>query len=179
MDVFPDLTDLTDQELSLLLQLEQDEEDVSRRQRALHGRIDLLRAEQTTRLRDKLRPARPSSPTTRRSPRRRGAWTPARRCRSSATRSRRCRISSSSRRQATVIHEPELVEDETSLHRRMLHGKIDILRAERGTLSVAEGEEASHVQVDAYATSSRRTSSEAAPDSVRPRLLPGVWLPEP
>ena len=29
----------------------------------------------------------------------------------------------------TVIHELELVEDETSLHRRMLHGKIDILRA--------------------------------------------------
>ena len=75
----------------LLLQLEQDEEDVSRG--FLHGRIDLLRASRLRGCETRLRPARPSSPTTRRSPRRSWADACPTRCRSSATtRSRRCRI---------------------------------------------------------------------------------------
>jgi hypothetical protein len=49
-----------------------------------------------------------------------------------------------------IIHELVLVEDETSLHRRMLHGKIDILRAERGLRAQrrGEGDEPGHVEVD-------------------------------
>jgi RsiG-like len=50
----------------------------------------------------------------------------------------------------TIIHELEVVEDETSLHRRMLHGKIDILRAERGLRAQrrADDDEPGHIEVD-------------------------------
>ena len=51
MDTLPDLASLSDADLSALLaRIEEDEERVSRRRRLLHGRIDLLRAERTQRL---------------------------------------------------------------------------------------------------------------------------------
>lgn len=51
MEPLPDLLSLSDDELSALLaRLGGDEDAVSRRRRLLHGRIDILRAERTARL---------------------------------------------------------------------------------------------------------------------------------
>ena len=51
METLPDLLPLSDDELStLLVQLEGGEDAISRRRRVLHGRIDILRAERTERL---------------------------------------------------------------------------------------------------------------------------------
>ena len=51
MDTLPDLLSLSDTELSALLaQIEGGEEAISQRRRVLHGRIDILRAERTERL---------------------------------------------------------------------------------------------------------------------------------
>ena len=52
MDAQPDLTQLSDAELKeLIRQLTEEEREVSRRRRLLHGRIDLLRVELVNRLR--------------------------------------------------------------------------------------------------------------------------------
>jgi hypothetical protein len=52
VDTLPDLLSLSDAELSALLaQIEEGEEAISQRRRVLHGRIDILRAERTERLR--------------------------------------------------------------------------------------------------------------------------------
>ena len=51
METLPDLLSLSDDELSALLaQIEDGEEAISQRRRVLHGRIDILRAERTERL---------------------------------------------------------------------------------------------------------------------------------
>jgi hypothetical protein len=51
VDTLPDLLSLSDTELSALLaQIEGGEEAISQRRRVLHGRIDILRAERTERL---------------------------------------------------------------------------------------------------------------------------------
>ena len=51
METLPDLLSLSDAELSsLLTRIEEGEEAISRRRRVLHGRIDILRAERTERL---------------------------------------------------------------------------------------------------------------------------------
>ena len=54
MEVFPDLTTLSDAELKQLIsELEAEENDLSYRRRLLHGKIDILRAERDARLKDK------------------------------------------------------------------------------------------------------------------------------
>lgn len=54
MDTFPDLGNLSDQELKdLIQQLTAEETDISYKRRILHGRIDILRAELVNRLRKK------------------------------------------------------------------------------------------------------------------------------
>ncbi len=51
MEPLPDLASLSDDDLkSLIEKLEQEEDDVSYRRRLLQGRIDILRAERTARL---------------------------------------------------------------------------------------------------------------------------------
>jgi hypothetical protein len=51
MEPLPDLAQLTDDELkSLIEKLEEEENEVSFRRRMLQGRIDILRAERTARL---------------------------------------------------------------------------------------------------------------------------------
>ena len=53
-DTFPDLGALTDEELKALIQSLTDEEtEISYRRRILHGKIDILRAELVSRLRQK------------------------------------------------------------------------------------------------------------------------------
>lgn len=52
MDAQPDLSQLSDAELKeLIRELTEEEREVSRRRRLLHGRIDLLRVELVNRLR--------------------------------------------------------------------------------------------------------------------------------
>jgi hypothetical protein len=52
MEPLPDLARLSDNELrSLIEELEKEESDISYRRRLLQGRIDILRAERTARLR--------------------------------------------------------------------------------------------------------------------------------
>jgi hypothetical protein len=54
MDTFPDLGELSEQELKdLIHELTEEEQEVSYRRRILHGRIDILRAELVNRLRRK------------------------------------------------------------------------------------------------------------------------------
>ena len=54
MDPLPDLSTLSDDELKRLIdQLEHEEDEISYRRRLLHGRLDILRAERTARLRQK------------------------------------------------------------------------------------------------------------------------------
>ena len=51
MDPLPDLATLSDEDLKTLIEeLEQEENEVSYRRRLLQGRIDILRAERTARL---------------------------------------------------------------------------------------------------------------------------------
>jgi hypothetical protein len=52
MEPLPDLAALSDDDLKLLIEeLEREESDISYRRRMLQGRIDILRAERTARLR--------------------------------------------------------------------------------------------------------------------------------
>jgi hypothetical protein len=52
MEPLPDLAQLSDEELrNLIEELEKEESDISYRRRLLQGRIDILRAERTARLR--------------------------------------------------------------------------------------------------------------------------------
>ncbi len=54
MDTFPDLFSLTDAELKdLIKQLTEEETEISYQRRILHGKIDILRAELVTRLRNR------------------------------------------------------------------------------------------------------------------------------
>jgi len=54
MEPLPDLGTLSDEDLkALIVELEQEENEVSYRRRLLQGRIDILRAERTARLKGK------------------------------------------------------------------------------------------------------------------------------
>jgi hypothetical protein len=54
VDVFPDLTKLTPEDLDRLIsELEAEEDDLSYKRRLLHGKIDILRAEKSARLKKK------------------------------------------------------------------------------------------------------------------------------
>ena len=51
MELFPDLTTLSDPDIDRMLSaLERDEDRISQRRRILHGRIDILRAERVVRI---------------------------------------------------------------------------------------------------------------------------------
>jgi hypothetical protein len=130
VETLPDLQPLSDEELSALLeQVEAAEEAISRRRRVLHGRIDILRAERTNRLKAQV-----------------------------ASGSFEARAVTSLERPlyegtGVIPAEDELApidlagldddalwaeirrleqeEDDISLSRRVFHGQIDIIRAER------------------------------------------------
>jgi len=54
VDVFPDLPTMSDTQLKALIERKLEEErEVSRRRRLLHGQLDLLRAERVARLRER------------------------------------------------------------------------------------------------------------------------------
>ncbi|HET8741505.1 MAG TPA: hypothetical protein VFM41_02695 [Gaiella sp.] len=130
MDAFPELSTTDDDGLDRLLRAAEEEEDaISARRRALHSRIDALRHERVERLRaqaesgtlDVPAPAtleRPIFEGTGDVPEDRAGDMP----------DLGALADDELRAQ---IGELEREEDDISLRRRMLHGRIDILRAER------------------------------------------------
>ena len=130
MDALPDFASLSDDDLARLIRgAEEEEEAISVRRRYLHGRIDMLRHARVVRLRDQVENGTldlPSPASLERTifegtgdpPEEHDEELP-----DVAT------LSADELR--TLILELEREEDDISLHRRVLHGRIDILRAER------------------------------------------------
>ncbi len=131
MDVFPDLASTDDDELERLLRASEQEEDaISVRRRLLHGRIDTLREERVQRLRRQVEEGSLEThapPVLERSIFE-GTGTVPEEHEDDAL-PELASISDSELR--TLLLALEREEDDISLRRRMLHGRIDILRAER------------------------------------------------
>ena len=131
MDALPDLASLTDDDLARLIRGTEDEEEaISQRRRRLHERIDALRGERVARLRGQVAAgtlATPAPETLERpifegtgEPPVEGTDLPL---------PDLGELSDDELRSMVFALEQE--EDDISLHRRVLHGRIDILRAER------------------------------------------------
>jgi len=130
VDALPDLASLSDDDLSVLLrQAEDEEEAVSVRRRSLHTRIDALRGARVSRLRSQVEDGTFDSP----------APTALERSIFEGTGDAPddheiddadIDTLSDVELRAAII-ELEREEDDISLRRRMLHGRIDILHAER------------------------------------------------
>lgn len=131
MELFPDLSTLSDGQLGqLIIELEHAEDEISRRRRMLHGRIDILRAERVERIKQRVsggdvplevpqRLERPIFTGTGDLPQEEEL----------APMPDLESISEDELR--GMIDELEHEEDDVSLERRVIHGRIDILRAER------------------------------------------------
>ena len=131
MDAFPDLASLSDDDLDRFIRETEEEEDaISQRRRRLHARIDELRAERVERLRGQVAAGTLSLPTPAalERPIFEGTGEPPD-DREEAARDDLASLPDDELR-ATIL-ELEHEEDDISLHRRILHGRIDILRAER------------------------------------------------
>lgn len=134
--MLPDLSLLSDDELSALLsRLESSEDAISRRRRLLHGRIDILRGERTARLRAQIAAGALDlrSPTTLERaiytgtgdlPEEEGVL---------GAMPDLAEVDDDALR--AEIRRLEQEEDDISLNRRVLHGQIDIVRAERARRS--------------------------------------------
>lgn len=131
MEPFPDLSTLSDEQLAASLrEREEEEAAISYRRRLLHGRIDLLRGELVARLRRRVDEGTLETP----------AAGPGRRPLFEGTGDvpeehdlepiPDLETLSTDDLRAT-IRDSEREEDDLSLRRRVLHGQIDILRAER------------------------------------------------
>lgn len=139
METLPDLLPLSDDELAaLIVRLEGDEDAVSQRRRVLHGRIDILRAERTARLKAQVAAGsfETHAPTSLERPLYAGTG----------------EVSADEGLEplpdlATLnddalraeIHRLETEEDDISLSRRVLHAQIDIVSAERTKRTRAGG----------------------------------------
>lgn len=139
MEPLPDLSTLSDDELSALIaRLEDDEDAISRRRRLLHGRIDILRGERTGRFKAQLAEGHLDVPA--------------------PARLERPLYSGTGDVPADDELDPlpdlptldddalraeirrlEVEEDDISLGRRVLHAQIDIARAERTKRSRVDG----------------------------------------
>lgn len=132
MDPFPDLTELSDDDLdAAIAALEEAETAVSLRRRLLHGRIDLLRPTLVARL-EQLVAAGGVPPI---EPEGAGRGLYAGSGDESALEVELGAIPDvdalSTDELRAMIRRLERIEDDVSLERRILQGKIDILRAER------------------------------------------------
>ncbi len=144
MDTLPDLTSLSDTELSALLkEIEDGETAISERRHALHKRIDRLRAERTRRLKEKVDSGsfEATTPTTLERPLFEGTGDlPA-----EAEPEPVPDLSALDDTALwTAIRLLEKEEDDISLGRRVKHAQIDIIRAERTKRARSEG----HVEFD-------------------------------
>jgi hypothetical protein len=131
VDAIPDLASVSDDDLDRLIRESEDREDaVSQRRRRLHERIDELRGERVSRLKGQVSAGTLALPA------------PAALERSifegtgdlpgdpeDVPLPDLASLSDDELRAAILLLEHE--EDDISLHRRVLHGRIDILRAER------------------------------------------------
>ena len=130
MDALPDFASLSDDDLSLLIRkAEQEEEAISIRRRFLHARIDVLRGARVDRLRSQVEDGTLDlpAPATLERPIFEGTGEP--------PEEHEVDISdiaalSDDELRSTIL-ELEREEDDISLYRRVLHGRIDLLRAER------------------------------------------------
>ena len=130
MDALPDFASLSDDDLALLIRgAEEEEEAISVRRRFLHARIDLLRGARDERLRDQVDNGTLDlpAPATLERPIFEGTGDPPPEHELDAS---DVATLSDDELRATIV-ELEREEDDISLHRRVLHGRIDILRAER------------------------------------------------
>ena len=130
MDPFPDLATTDDDELERLLRAAEDEADaISARRRALHRRIDALREERVVRLRGQVEAGtlEVATPSTLERPIFEGTGTVPED--HDEPEPDLAALSDDDLR--GQILELEREEDDISLRRRMLHGRIDILHAER------------------------------------------------
>ena len=130
MDPFPDLATTDDDELERLLRAAEDEADaISARRRALHRRIESLREERVSRLRGQVEAGtlEVSTPATLERPIFEGTGTVP----DAHDDPEPDRAALSDNELREQILELEREEDDISLRRRMLHGRIDILHAER------------------------------------------------
>jgi hypothetical protein len=130
VEPFPDLSTLTDTELSAMIaDREQEEDRISYRRRMLHGRIDILRSELVARIKVQVegggvasaseRHGRPIFEGT-------GDVPPEHELEPLGD-----LAAMPLDELRAAIHALEREEDDVSLRRRFLHGQIDMLRAER------------------------------------------------
>jgi hypothetical protein len=130
VDALPDFASLSDDDLSLLIrQSEEEEEAISVRRRSLHARIDVLRGARVERLRSQVEDGTLDlpAPAALERPIFEGTGETPEEHELDATDV----TSLSDDELRSTILELEREEDDISLHRRVLHGRIDILRAER------------------------------------------------
>ncbi len=131
MDALPDLATLADDDIDALVRrLEHEEDEISRRRRLLHGRIDILRAERVTRLTSRVAEGEVDLPVpqTLDRPLFQGTGDLPEEGDIEALPDL-ATLTDDELRAMIVSLEHE--EDDISLQRRFLHGHIDILRAER------------------------------------------------
>jgi hypothetical protein len=150
VDLLPDLPTLSDEALDdRIRELLAEEERVSIRRRMLHGHIDLLRGERKTRLRVAIDDGLADVPDAEVLAETVALTLPAPDVDADVDEDLAplpdpAGLSDDELRDR--IHELEREEDETSLRRRILHGQIDILTAERELRRLGHGGD--HVEVD-------------------------------
>jgi RsiG-like len=144
VEPLPDLLPLSDDELAALrAQLEDAEDAVSKRRRLLHGRIDILRAERTARLKAQVAAGRfeAHTPTSLDRPIYEGTGELAT---DGELEPLPDLATTNDDALWAEIRRLEQEEDDISLNRRVIHAQIDIVAAERAKRSRAGG----HVDAD-------------------------------
>jgi hypothetical protein len=130
VDALPELASLSDEDLERLIRSTEDEEEgISQRRRRIHDRIDALRGARVERLRGQMESGTldlPAPGALERSIFEGTGEPPAEHDEAPAD---PATLGDDELRALIVALERE--EDDISLHRRVLHGRIDILRAER------------------------------------------------
>jgi hypothetical protein len=150
VDLLPDLPTLSDEALDeRIRELLLEEDQVSMRRRMLHGHIDLLRAERKARLREAIDDGLAEVPDAEVLAETVAVAPPTPDVDADVDEELAplpdpAELSDEELRDR--IHELEREEDETSLRRRILHGQIDILTAERELRRLGHGGD--HVDVD-------------------------------
>jgi hypothetical protein len=134
MEAFPDLASISDDDIYRQLRaLEDEEEVVSRRRRLLHVQIDALRLERIGRLREEVAAGGEQIPADKVAQAFRDRDEPVEDVAPAADEIEPIPDPASldDEELRTLLRSLEHDEGEISLHRRILHGRIDILRAER------------------------------------------------
>jgi hypothetical protein len=150
VEAFPDLATLSDADLKVLTEEKMaDERDVSRLRRELHGRIDLLRGEHTRRLKERhgavdVDPAAISQELLAQRPEELTVLADDRLLPTGEESDDATQLSDDELRER--IHARTQSEREVSFKRRILHGHIDLLRAEIiARLRDRDGEASEHL----------------------------------